>query len=96
MIEGEGALSPGLVAKLIEEFRERGRRRRLHLPGSRGVELTSREWEVLNLLRQGLSTAQISKRLFIEEVTVRTHVSSILRKLRVPDRRAALRLLDES
>jgi DNA-binding NarL/FixJ family response regulator len=96
VIEGEGVLSPGLVAKLIEEFRERGRRRRLHLPGSRGVELTSREWEVLNLLRQGLTTAQISKRLFIEEVTVRTHISAILRKLRVPDRRSALRLLDES
>lgn len=96
VIAGEGVLSPGLVTKLIEEFRERGRRRRLHLSGSRGVELTSREWEVLNLLRQGLSTAQISRRLFIEEVTVRSHVSSILRKLRVTDRRAAVRLLDES
>jgi DNA-binding NarL/FixJ family response regulator len=96
VIEGDGVLSPGLVAKLIEEFRERGRRRRLHVPGSRGVELTSREWEVLNLLRQGLTTAQIAQRLFIEEVTVRTHVSAILRKLRVADRRAAVRLLDES
>jgi two-component system, NarL family, nitrate/nitrite response regulator NarL len=51
---------------------------------------------VLDLLRQGLSTAQISRRLFIQDVTVRTHISSILRKLRVPDRRAAMRLLDES
>ena len=96
VIEGEGVLSPGLVARLIEEFRERGRRRRLHLAGRRSVELTSREWEVLDLLRQGLSTTQIAKRLFIEDVTVRTHVSSILRKLRVPDRRTAIRLLDES
>jgi DNA-binding NarL/FixJ family response regulator len=96
VIAGEGVLSPGLVVRLMEEFRERGRRRRLHLAGTRGVELTSREWEVLNLLRQGLSTAQIAKRLFIEEVTVRTHVSAILRKLRVPDRNAAIRLLDES
>jgi DNA-binding NarL/FixJ family response regulator len=95
VVAGEGVLSPGLIAKLIEEFRERGRRRRLPLSGSRGVELTSREWEVLDLLRQGLTTAEIARRLFIAEVTVRTHVAAILRKLRVPDRRAALRLLDE-
>ena len=94
VVAGEGVLSPGLIAKLIEEFRERGRRRRLPLSGSRGVELTSREWEVLDLLRQGLTTAEIARRLFIAEVTVRTHVAAILRKLRVPDRRAALRLLD--
>jgi DNA-binding NarL/FixJ family response regulator len=95
VVAGEGVLSPGLIAKLIEEFRERGRRRRLPLSGSRGVELTSREWEVLDLLRQGLTTAEIARRLFIAEVTVRTHVAAILRKLRVPDRRSALRLLDE-
>jgi DNA-binding NarL/FixJ family response regulator len=94
VIRGQGALSPGLIAKLIDEFRERGRRRRLPLPGSRGVELTSREFEVLDLLRQGLSTAEIAGRLYIAEVTVRTHISSILRKLRVPDRRTALKLLE--
>jgi DNA-binding NarL/FixJ family response regulator len=95
VLAGEGALSPSLVGKLIEEFRERGRRRRLPLTGSRGVELTSREWEVLDLLRQGLTTGEIARRLFIAEVTVRTHVSAILRKLRVPDRRSALELLDD-
>ena len=96
VIIGEGVLSPGLIAKLIEEFRQRGRRRRLVLPGSRGVELTSREMEVLDLLQQGLSTAEIASRLFIAEVTVRTHIASVLRKLRVPDRRAALDLLADS
>jgi len=95
VIAGESALSPGLVSKLVEEFRERGRRRRVPLVRSRGVELTSREWEVLDLMRQDLSTAEIAQRLFIAEVTVRTHIASILRKLRVPDRRSALRLLDE-
>jgi DNA-binding NarL/FixJ family response regulator len=96
VVAGEGALSPSLVGKLIEEFRERGRRRRLPIGAGRGVELTSREWEVLDLLRQGLSTAEIAKRLFIADVTVRTHVAAILRKLRVPNRRSALRLLDET
>lgn len=90
VIQGEGVLSPALVARLIEEFRERGRRRRIPIGGGRGVELTSREWEVLDLLRQGLSTADIARRLFIAPVTVRTHVSAILRKLRVSDRDAAL------
>jgi DNA-binding NarL/FixJ family response regulator len=95
VLAGEGVLSQQLVARLIEEFRERARRRRLPLSGSRGVELTSREWEVLDLLRQGLTTVEIARRLFIAEVTVRTHVAAILRKLRVPDRRTALRLLDQ-
>lgn len=90
VMDGEGVLSPGLVARLIEEFRERGRRRRVPMAAGRGVELTSREWEVLDLLRQGLPTAEIGERLFIAPVTVRTHVSSILRKLRVPDREAVL------
>jgi DNA-binding NarL/FixJ family response regulator len=95
VVDGEGALSPTLVSRLIEEFRERGRRR--HLPGGFGrrVTLTSREWEILDLLREGRSTAEIARRLFIADVTVRTHVSAILRKLRVPDRRTALALLEE-
>jgi two-component system nitrate/nitrite response regulator NarL len=50
---------------------------------------------VLDLLRQGFTTAEIARRLFIAEVTVRSHVAAILRKLRVPNRRAALELLDE-
>ena len=59
----------------------------------RGVDLTEREWEVLELLRTGLSTAEIGERLFIAPVTVRTHVSAILKKLQVPDREAAVELL---
>jgi DNA-binding NarL/FixJ family response regulator len=97
VIHGEGVLSPSLVVRLIEEFRERGRRRRITVGGGQGVELTSREWEVLDLLRQGLSTSEIAGRLFIAPVTVRTHVSAILRKLRVSDRDAALqRVADDA
>ncbi len=94
VLEGEAALPRRLVALLVEEFRERKRRRRVPLIGRRGVDLTSREWEVLELMRDGLSTAQIAERLFISPVTVRTHVSAILRKLQVPDRESAIRLLD--
>lgn len=94
-LAGEAPLPANLVARLIEEFRERGRRKRLLLKKNPGVQLRNREWEVLELLREGLSTAEIAQRLFIAEVTVRTHVSSILKKLRVPDREAAIQLLEE-
>jgi DNA-binding NarL/FixJ family response regulator len=94
VLEGEAALPRRLVALLIEEFRERKRRRRIPLVGRRGVELTDREWEVLELMRQGLTTEEIAARLFISPVTVRTHVSAILKKLHVSTREAALELLE--
>jgi len=94
VLEGEAALPRRLVALLIEEFRERKRRRRIPLVGRRGVELTDREWEVLELMKQGLTTDEIASHLFISPVTVRTHVSSILKKLQVPTREAAVALLE--
>jgi DNA-binding NarL/FixJ family response regulator len=94
VLEGEAALPRRLVALVIEEFRERRRRRRIPLAGRRSAELTDREWEVLELMRDGLSTDEIAARLFISPVTVRTHVSAILRKLHVQTRAAAVALLD--
>ncbi len=93
VLAGEAALPRRLVALLMEEFRERRRRRRIPLVGRRSVELTDREWEVLELMRQGQSTDEISEHLFISPVTVRTHVSAILRKLHVPTREAAVELI---
>ena len=61
----------------------------------RTAELSAREWEILDLLREGLATRQIAERLFLSDVTVRSHVSSVLRKLDVPDRAAAVRLLEQ-
>ena len=92
VLEGEAALPRHLVALVIEEFRERGRRR--PLLKKRGVVLTNREWEVLELMSQGLTTFEIADRLFVEPVTVRTHVSAILKKLHVSSRKEALQLLE--
>jgi DNA-binding NarL/FixJ family response regulator len=96
VLNGEAALPRRLVARLVDEFRERGRKRRVPILAERGALLTTREWEVLELMRSGLTTAQISDRLFISQATVRSHIASILRKLRVPDRQTALRLLDDA
>jgi DNA-binding NarL/FixJ family response regulator len=96
VLDGEAALPRGLVARLIEEFRTRGKRRRLPLMRQRGVELTEREWEVLEFLHDGLSTAEIAERMSISPVTVRRHVSEILKKLRVETREEAVRLLGDS
>ena len=49
-------------------------------------ELTEREKEILTLLASGLSNAELAEKLFLSETTVKTHVSAILRKLRVRDR----------
>ena len=95
VLDGETALPRALVTKVLEEFRVReGRRRQLTVKGRR-LQLSSREWEVLQHLRDGRSTSEIAERLFVSPVTVRSHVAAILRKLGVADRAAALTLLDE-
>jgi len=94
VLDGEAALPRRLVALVIDEFRERRRRRRLPLVKGRGVDMTEREWEVLELLREGLSTAEIGSRLFIAPVTVRTHVSAMLKELLVLDTESAVQLLE--
>jgi DNA-binding NarL/FixJ family response regulator len=93
VLAGEAAMPRALVARVIEEFAHRDRRRRLPLVNNRPVRLTSREWETLDAMRDGLSTAEIAEHLGVAPVTVRTHISAILRKLRVKDRQEALRLI---
>lgn len=58
--------------------------------------ISARESEVLALLGEHLSNAEISERLFISVRTVESHVSALLRKLALPDRRALSRRAAES
>jgi len=90
----EPAISRELVARLVTEFRDRSARRRAVLqPSPAGEPLTSREWEVLDLLRKDMTTAEIADTLVLSQATVRSHVAAILRKLRLPDRAAVVQLL---
>jgi DNA-binding NarL/FixJ family response regulator len=93
VMEGEAALPRKLVTRLMEEFRSRERGRRLAAAMGEDVELTGREWDVLERLSRGDSTREVARSLAISEVTVRRHVSTAIAKLGVPDRKAAVAAL---
>jgi DNA-binding NarL/FixJ family response regulator len=82
---GEALLAPTVTRRLLDRFAHA-------LPDAPGepppelASLTERELEVLGMLASGLSNAELAERLFLSEATVKTHVSSILRKLGLRDR----------
>jgi DNA-binding NarL/FixJ family response regulator len=80
---GDALLAPSVTRRLLERF-ARGHEEDRPLPSL--AELTPRELEILRLVAQGLSNAEIAERLVVGETTVKSHVSSILRKLRLRDR----------
>jgi two-component system nitrate/nitrite response regulator NarL len=90
---GEGVLPRALSAGLIEELRQRPESPRRLSGQPRERALSAREWEILELLAEGAGTADIARRLFLSQVTVRRHVSSILAKLGVSSREEAVRLV---
>ena len=94
ILRGEPAVPHRFVARLLAELRHQTpARRTLVRVGKERVPLTIRESEVVELLRRGASTAEISAELGIAAVTVRRHVGSIERKLGVSNRAGVMRLL---
>ncbi len=81
--EGNGLLAPEVTRRVIAEF---GRGRGAPAPPPEIGHLTERELEVLRLLAEGLSNAEIAERLYLGEATVKTHVSNLLLKLQLRDR----------
>lgn len=92
VLAGEAAMPAALVTRVLEEFRAPGRRV-LRRKSDAAAKLSPREWEVMELLAGGLSTEQAAGKLFVSPTTVRVHVSTVLRKLRVRDRESAFRVL---
>lgn len=95
VVEGRAAVSPAVVRRLMDEFRA-PTRARANRSNPAAARLTAREWEVMELLMQDLPTDDVAARLFVTTTTVRVHLSSVVRKLRVKDRDAAIALLRSS
>ncbi|MET9532679.1 response regulator transcription factor [Streptomyces sp. NPDC006649] len=85
---GDALLAPNITKRLIAEFSRVTNSPRT-APKGRAGDLTERETEVLSLIAQGLSNAEIAGQLVVAEQTVKTHVSRILVKLGLRDRTQA-------
>jgi DNA-binding NarL/FixJ family response regulator len=80
---GEALLSPSVTRRVIQEVTRHQRR----APRSPELDrLTQRELEVLRLLAEGRSNAEIAAELYLSEATVKSHTSSVLSKLGLRDR----------
>jgi len=94
VLAGEAAIPRFLVAGLVRDLQTLGRKR--VIAGRNGrADLTSREWEVLGLMCDGLNGPSIAERLYISPVTVRRHSAEVVRKLGVRDRGEAIALVQE-
>ena len=93
VLSGEVAMPRRFVGRLLERVARAGAGRARGSAGRLGVDLTRRERDVLERLDRGLGTRDIGEDLAISSVTVRRHVSEIVRKLGATDREAALRVL---
>jgi len=82
--EGEALLAPSVTKRLIAHFAGRGSASPRATLGA--AELTEREREVLSLVAQGLTNAELARTLQVSLPTVKTHVSRILAKLGARDR----------
>ena len=92
--QGDALLAPSITRRVIEEFVRRPLSSRPTTPPEVG-QLTARELEVLKLVARGLSNAEIAKKLFVSDTTVKTHVAHVLMKLGVRDRVQAVVLAYE-
>jgi DNA-binding NarL/FixJ family response regulator len=90
---GDALIAPKITRRLIAEFA--ARRDPTDTPPAL-AELTDREGEILRLVAEGLSNAEIAGRLVISPLTAKTHVSNILRKLDCRDRAGLVALAYES
>ncbi len=89
---GDALLSPSVTKRVINRFTHIHR----PTPPPELEELTTRERDILRLIAEGLSNAEIGERLYISETTVKTHVTHVLQKLDLRDRVQAVVLAYQS
>jgi DNA-binding NarL/FixJ family response regulator len=93
VLNGQAPIHRALVSRILESIQIHEPRRRQLVPSDElASRLTSREWEVLELLAQGRSTSEIARELVLSKSAVRVHIASLVKKLAVADRSAAAAL----
>ena len=84
---GDGMLAPEVTRRVMQRYATTAPEAAASTPSFEFAErLTDREAEVLALMAEAMSNAEIAARLFIGEATVKTHVSRVLQKLGARDR----------
>jgi DNA-binding NarL/FixJ family response regulator len=94
VLAGEAAVPRAYTEHVLQALRGR-RLRRGRVRADILASVTDRQWEVLDLLAEGTSTAEMAHRLGISQVTARRHISSILPKLGAQDREEVVELMRE-
>jgi DNA-binding NarL/FixJ family response regulator len=94
--DGTATLSPAVTATLISSYVDRRAAPRRARALQRVAALSDREREVLALLGSGESNAELARRLFVSEATVKTYVSRLLTKLDLANRTQAAILAHEA
>ena len=91
VVEGKAAIPPALVTRMVKQFHTNEPRfRTTAVETDLGPRLTSREWDVLAGLAEGLSTREIARRLQLKPSGVRAHISAVVQKLGVENRQGAI------
>jgi DNA-binding NarL/FixJ family response regulator len=85
--EGGAWLDPAVTARVLATYRSAPP---LAVPNPELATLTAREREVLTLIGEGKTNAEIATALFVSEGTVKTHINHVFTKLRLRDRAAAV------
>jgi DNA-binding NarL/FixJ family response regulator len=91
---GTFAMPRRLTGRVVRQLRTNEPRRRTIIGGN--ARLTSREWEVLNLIASGLSTRQVAEKLTLSPTAIRVHIAAVVRKLGVESRAEAIELFMRS
>jgi DNA-binding NarL/FixJ family response regulator len=95
--DGKAAIPRALVTRMVKQFHTNEPRfRTTAVSTDLGPRLTSREWDVLAALSEGLSTREISRRLQIKPSGVRAHISALVHKLGAADRDEAVALFRQT